>query len=317
MIGLTFLRLVLRGMLLLTSLTGLFALGLIAFAADVLPPGDIIMYSTRADMLAASEIVVLDVDHKISYVPVSMPGSYSPVWSADGGSLFFINGTHIYQVDADGRNLTQLSPELGAINELAVSHDGRWLSYVTSVSHESNSFGAMYEVFALDVSTGEVIQLTDDVQDPPANFPAWSPDGHLAYQVGGGRFAVVFVGYVADDARMGEAQQVPDYRGVRWPAWSPDGRQLVVSSLGESAGGPWSLPPGLHVLHIDSGEIHRISDDLNHTKPAWTNDGDSLIFHAPYDGKTALFIVDVEQQTVRQLTSGANLDSDASVRPTR
>ncbi len=186
---------------------------------------------------------------------------WGPDWSPDGRTIAFNSdrgGGRLrgYLVDPDGSNLRAL-PIDAWVEYPSFSPDGTEIAFM---GHE----GSDYDIFAADIATGVVRQLTDAPgQD---GWPAWSPDGST----------VAFTS-VRDDCGYSPADQEcwrgePDdpHRDTwlvdadgsnprrvspeigQFVNWSPDGRYLLISGH------------ALYVVRPDgTGRIELRADGMN------------------------------------------------------
>ncbi len=97
---------------------------------------------------------------------------HHPTWSPDGKKIAFDSGFYIWVVDADGSNLTQLTPHHGAYP--AWSPDGSKIAY----SHHEGTKGS--DIWVMNSDGSSQRSLTDSSEND--EFPGWSPDGkRIAY----------------------------------------------------------------------------------------------------------------------------------------
>jgi serine/threonine-protein kinase len=146
-----------------------------------------------------------------------------PAWSPDGRQVAFVrdsgSGGDVYARAVDGSGKERRVAHLGrAIQEVAWSHDGRWILVRTETGSAGNG-----DILALS-TTGD----TGTIRVAASNFselqPAPSPDGR-------------WVAYVSNDAVTNEVyvRPFPNADAGRWqvsnggggsPVWSPDGKEL-------------------------------------------------------------------------------------------
>ncbi len=185
--------------------------------------------------------------------------------------------------------------------------------------------------------------------------PRWSASGErLAYVAGSDQGSEIFVRWMGSGqtARLTQLDQTP--RGLRW---SPDGRWLAFSMLvreepPELAKGPkkpegaeWADPPrvitrvrheadgagylepGYHhlfVLPAEGGSPRQVTSGSFHHRdaPAWTPDGEALVFSANRGAdweyrfvNSEIYSVSLADRAIRQLTDRDGPDRDPAVSP--
>jgi dipeptidyl aminopeptidase/acylaminoacyl peptidase len=99
------------------------------------------------------------------------------------------------------------------------------------------------------------------------------------------------------------------------PAFSPDGRRLAVARGVEAAP---DVPERVELViyDLDSGDARVVASGLDRwaMTPVWTPDGGSIVFTADDDGGVSIFRVDLADDRVTRLASGAAF-SDVAVSP--
>ncbi len=141
-------------------------------------------------------------------------------------------------------------------------------------------------------------------------WPAWSPDGtRLAYaaEVDG------YLQLVVRTLATGEERQLTRApRDHIQPAWSPDGRRLAfVRGRTERAK---LAPSDIYGWFFENGDIWTVdADGRNQTEvvangftPAFSPDGRSLAFDAPWAGPRRIWVADSRGRNPRQITSDSS-----------
>ncbi len=120
-------------------------------------------------------------------------------WSPDGSSVVFIADesildeldyprTDIFRVSVEGR-VTRLTNDAFQYSNVAISPDGRWISYIRSfgtdmIREQVLDHGGPRDVYLRPAQGGESINLTREWDLDPGS-PQWSPDGRHLYMTAG------------------------------------------------------------------------------------------------------------------------------------
>ena len=182
---------------------------------------------------------------------------------------------------------------------LAKPSDG---SYSMSISPDGNR--VVYDVIGtkqimlLDLRTGVETQLT---QGPQTNWgPVWSPDGtSIAYFRAPGTSA----------NGSGIAVMRPDGVPIREVApggyaasgldWSPDGRWLAATTLGDS----------LVLIEAATGTIARVITTGAGRVPNFSPDGKEIAYNVQNGNNLDIFVSNVDGSNRRQVTTSTRTDS--------
>ncbi len=248
------------------------------------------------------------------YLPQVTGGPTGAAWSPDGRELVYSLGGSLWRQATGATSARQLTDGPGHDHQPDWSPDGRFVAYV------SDRDDAL-ELRLLDLRDGSSRPLTSN---GAVNVePRFSPDGRrLAFvsTLHEGRFHVFVMD--VDGERAGRPVRVSEDRDSGLPryyygrhdqslspAWSPDGRELlVVSNRGRiwGSGGFWRLPldPGAAPRDV------RYEETTWRARPDWSKDGRRVVY-ASYLGRQwhQLWLMTPEGGDVFPLTYG---DFDAT-----
>ena len=232
------------------------------------------------------------VAHELSFSPAQM-GSF--VYSASGTGQDY--DLYLYLSGAIGS-----AP--GADGGPAWSPDGRWIAFTSARTGQG-------DLYLLDVHniTTPPTRLTDN-SIAAELYATWSPDGRSLAYVGhtdsGDRI------YLIDDVTSPRSEEIATLgRTQTRPSFSPDGRRVAFYSNHRSAD-----EFDLYVTTA-SAQPQLVAEDveLNHRGPAWTPDGNRLVYVKRDDNNyNPIFIAPAAAPSqARRLETGTVGNQDLSV----
>lgn len=200
---------------------------------------------------------------------------WNPVWSPDGGYLFFSSdragSMNLWRVAIDEESGEVLG-EPQAITtgasatrqQISFSRDGHRIAYVERIVAEN------IQKAAFDPVTGtSERQLTSVTQgSEPATAPNVSPDGQwIAFSLGRAPEDIFIVRPDGTDRR----QITSDSHRDRKPRWSPDGSRIAFESDRSDIYQIWTRQP-------DGSGLERVSPNSDvGLGPVWSPDGRSIV----------------------------------------
>ena len=210
-----------------------------------------------------------------------------PVMFKDGKYVWPIYDTYdIYVVNQDGSNLEKLIGGEGYDAEPTVSPDGKYVIYTSTRSGD-------LELWRFEISTGESIQLTDELGydggaffSPDSRKIVWRasrPEGQAAadYQelLAQGLVEPKALNIFIADIDGKNVQQVTDLPGANWaPFFHPSGEQILFCSNHHSQEYGGRLFD-IFMINIDGTELEQITHSGTFDAfPMFSYDGKKLVF---------------------------------------
>jgi dipeptidyl aminopeptidase/acylaminoacyl peptidase len=242
-----------------------------------------------------SEQLDLELLLRVPHVDPDLGFDISPSGSAVAFSWNLSGRWEIYILDLEGNAAPkQVTTGEGAKFAPRWSPDGRQLAYALDLDGSEN-----YDIFVLNLATGEHLNLTPNTPDAIMPAYAWSPDGEwLAFC---SDRSVHFDTYLMPSAG-GQARKVldqphPDYEVY----WSPDGSMLAVVVEGQGQD-YW-----IYLVPLEGGEPYPIAIDgqpICAKDACWAPDGKSLAFASNTNGQFEIGIYQLASDSISWLTDG-------------
>jgi len=180
---------------------------------------------------------------------------------------------------ATGSDVQILAPAVSIFYGLTFSPDGNYI-YYTEASKENQLFSSLYK---MPVLGGNPIQILRDI-DTSVTF---SPDGKQFAFVRGIPDKGTLTLIVANADGSGERKLTSivgdiSTAGLLSPAWSPDGKTIIFTSLMPTAGGQ------LNEYTVGSGAVRALYSTRGSIgRPRWLPDGEALLLPVREEGAGA------------------------------
>lgn len=199
---------------------------------------------------------------------------YEPEWSADGSTLA-TGGGGIDLWEESGKFIRSVELEYEGEKadaaQMAWSPDGDYIAFIASYPSDET-----FDIYRVELATGDVIELTTDVN----SGLAWSPDGskiafsHFDLEGGTGIYTMD-----PDGDNVALLTEGPDCLIPNDPDWSPDGEEVVFGAGGYTCESEFVLPSihavgndgtGLREIYVPGGQWRPV--------PVWSPDGTKIAF---------------------------------------
>jgi len=215
----------------------------------------------------------------------------------------------------------QETQRLGVVSDQypSFSPDGK------SITFESNRAGPVDQIFVMDLTSGEVTQLTHSIEQNEG--PVWSPDGA----------SILFSRRITDTPRTAwdVFSMNRDGLNVRnltnspghddHPRYSPDGSKIVFNSarrtdfakLTEHELDNGGYNYDIYIMNADGGEPARLTDYFEwDTYPSISRDGKKLLWRRvlPEGGSgesglnSEIYMSDIDGKNIKNLTNHPSFD---------
>ena len=231
---------------------------IIAFASDLLAPGNVDIYTMKSD------------GTNITRLTTSTAADDFPAFSADGQKIAFTSdrddNSEIYVMDADGSNQTQVT------NNTAIDLEPSWSPDGTQIAFASTRDGGDFDIFKLTLATSIVTQLT--ATPFTDSEPAWSPDGTQIAFISERNNINFFELFLMNTDGTSPAALLPGMTSVFGPSWSKDGSKLAFSK------GISNLDEDLFIVDKSgtTGLLQLTSNSFVDRASSWSPDGGQLTF---------------------------------------
>ena len=272
--------------------------------------------SDRAKQGGNRDIFVMKTDgdqpRNLTADPVS--DDFSPAWSPDGMKIAFsserLGNQEIYVMDADGKNLVQLTRHRAYDATPSWSPDGRKIAFTSDRDHlfvvGPGQIGEL-EIYVMNADGENVVRITET--GGWNHEPSWSPDGTK-------------IAFVSEPNRGGNPEiyvmnangknPVRLTRNPGWdadPSWSPDGTKIAFESRRNETMDIYTIEP-------DGRNLVRLTKDAaGGNSPSWSPDGREIAYATKRNENFEIYVMDADGGNPANLTRDPASDSNPAWSP--
>lgn len=239
-----------------------------------------------------------------------------PCPSPDGKQIVFQSNRtgryEIYLMNADGRDVTQITDRPGGNVTPSWSPNGQSIAFAATVGENS-------DIYVMNIDGSDVRRLTEHPGDDSHphwsangariifNSPRTTPDLSVAWR---DQWHEVFS--MKPDGS--DLQQHTEFKAVcTFPSYSPDGTKIAYRKITDTPGFSWglaniSINSEVFVANADgSDEINLSNSAAFDGWPVWSPDGGMIAFSSNRSGPAnvgQIHVVNVDGTGLRQITTG-------------
>jgi TolB protein len=224
--------------------------------------------------------------HNFYFPPAVSATPWWPDWAPDGSWIAVSMGGSIWRVDPKTGRAAELTAGPTYHSSPDISPDGRWLVY--TADHD----GQKIQLEMLNLGTGATHALTSDEQ--VYTDPVFSPDGtRLAYvstapsgyfnvyvrAIRDGQWAGPEIAVTSDHRFGNDRLYFGDYDVHISPAWTPDGKELLlVSNRGVALGSGNVYRVPAEAKAMEKAVVVRAEQTLYRPRPDVSIDGKRFVY---------------------------------------
>lgn len=268
---------------------------------SLIPPSGKLIFSTEIQYQHHNLFSILVDGSDLIQLTEGQEMDNAPSYSPDGNKVVFSttrfrDGWKLSIMDADGNNLKQLTYGFANDFQPRWSPDGSRIVFRSNRDTHKFKYGGggdsqLYQLWIIEVDSGEIQRITHDLALFDSD-PCWTSDGET----------VIFTS--SDGKRPSTIQKIELTKGTReiiaqdaildyfGPACSPDGRQIIFTSIKTDESG---LKIDALTMDIETKIIKRIANYLTPgTGLKWSPTGEHIAFSSSGYGNNDVYVMNAD-----------------------
>ena len=240
-------------------------------------------------------LIIADYDGKNPIKITNSSINTMPEWGIDNKHLYYVSykkkRPRIYKRELKTGKDEDVLPEVFQSFSPSLSHEGKYLLFSSLESGNA-------DVFSYDLSSSKINQLTTSF--PLEASADWSPDGkRVVYSSDRGGVPHLYI----MDHDGGNVKRITfETRYNDMPQWSPNGEKIVFCGMTEDK------KFNIFLYDVKEETFEQLTAGAgNNEAPSWSPDGRLIVFSSTRNGKSQIFIMNLNTKNIKQITTeGAN-----------
>ena len=203
--------------------------------------------------------VMNSIGNDQEYLTLENGCSFHPIWSPDGTKIMFVSlpnlerASEIFEMNADGSQLSQLTDTIEWEDDLAWSPNGTKITFTSELDENSG-------IYVMNSDGSQPIRLTNSNGDD--REPVWSPDGtKIAYVSDRDGNAEI---YVMDSDGTHQLNLTHNIGDDFSPKWSPNGTKIAFVTNRDNDN-------EIYVMNSDGSQPTRLTNSNGDDwEPVWS-----------------------------------------------